>query len=174
MRPVSKILAGLVILPLLTGPVVLSAFAGLVVLSAFADEAFAASPWSVFVKSGLAGRWAISCKAAPSDKNPWMSYYEGDGGTVRRKLDRGPGTGNYNLTIDSADIQDDGTVRASMRNDDPAWGNSNGTIAIVVVKIADGHAHTLQSASPEGEQWIKDGIILGNGAPSPSFEKCPN
>ena len=121
MRPVSKILAGLVILPLLTGPVVLSAFAGLVGLSAFADEAFAASPWSVFVKSGLAGRWAISCKAAPSDKNPWMSYYEGDGGTVRRKLDRGPGTGNYNLTIDSADIQDDGTVRASMRNDDPAW-----------------------------------------------------
>jgi hypothetical protein len=156
MRPASKILAALIVLSALTG------------------TALAASPWSVFVKSDLAGRWAISCKAAPSDNNPWMTYYEGDSGTVRRKLDRGPGTGNYNLTIDSADIQDDGTVRASMRNDDPAWGNSNGTVAIVVVKIADGHAHTLQSASPEGEQWIKDGIILGNGAPRPSFEKCPN
>jgi hypothetical protein len=148
--------------------------AGLTVLTALTSTAFAASPWPVFVKSDLAGRWAISCKAAPSDKNPWMTYYEGDSGTARRKLDRGPGTGNYNLTIDSASIQDDGTVRASMRNDDPVWGNSNGTVAIVVIKIADGHARTLQSASPEGEQWIKDGIILGNGMPSLSFEKCPN
>ena len=165
MHPVFKMSAGLAVLPLL---------AGLVVLSAFTGTAFAASPWSVFVKSGLAGRWAISCKAAPSDQNPWMTYYKGDNGTVRRKLDRGPGTGNFNLTIDSASIQDDGTVRASMRNDDPAWGNSNGTVAIVVVKIANGHAHTLDSTSPDGQQWIKDGIILGNGAPSPSFEKCPN
>jgi hypothetical protein len=156
MRPASKILAALIVLSALTG------------------TALAASPWSVFVKSDLAGRWAISCEAAPSDNNPWMTYYEGNNGAVRRKLDRGPGTGNYNLTIDSARIQDDGTVRASMRNDDPAWGETNGTVAIVVIKIADGHAQTLQSASPEGEQWIKDGIILGNGKPSPSFEKCPN
>jgi hypothetical protein len=154
--------------------IVLPLLAGLVVLPAFAGAAFAASPWSVFVEAGLAGRWAISCTAAPGNQNPWMIYYEGDNGTVRRKLDRGPGTGNYNLTIDSASIEDDGTVRASMRNDDPVWGDSNGTVAIVVVKIADGHAHTLQSASPDGEQFIKDGIVLGNGAPSPSFEKCPN
>ena len=165
MRPASTTLAGSIILTVL---------AGLVVLSAITDVAFAASPWSVFVESGLAGRWAISCNAAPSDKNPWMTYYEGDNGAVRRKLDVAPGTGNYNLTIDSASIQDDGTVRASMRNDDPAWGDSNGTVAIVVVKIEDGRARTLQSASPEGEQWIKNGVILGNGKPSPSFEKCPN
>jgi hypothetical protein len=152
----------------------LKGLAGLVVLTALTGAAFAASPWSVFVESGLAGRWAISCKAAPGDENPWMTYYQGDNGTVRRKLDRGPGAGNFNLTIDSASIQDDGTVRASMRNDDPAWGNSNGTVAIVVVKIAGGHSHTLQSASPDGQQWIKDGIILGNGAPSPSFERCPD
>jgi len=153
---------------------VLKIFAGFVVLAALTGTAFADSSWSVFVQSGLAGRWAISCKAAPSDKNPWMTYYEGDNGTVRRKLDRGAGTGYYNLTIDGANIQGDGTVRANMRNDDPAWGDQNGTVAIVVVEIADGHAHTLQSASPDGEQWIKDGVIVGNGAPSPSFEKCPN
>jgi hypothetical protein len=153
---------------------VLKILAGLVILLALANSASAASSWSVFVQSGLAGRWAISCKAAPSDKNPWMTYYEGDNGAVRRKLDRGAGTGYYNLTIDSASIQPDGTVRANMRNDDPAWGDQNGTVAIVVVEIAHGRAHTLQSASPEGEQWIKDGFIVGNGKPSPSFEKCPN
>jgi len=132
----------------------------------------AETPWSVFVKSGLAGDWAISCRSEPSPANNWITYYEAEGGKVHRKLNRGAGTGHLNLTIDQAMILPNGDVRAWMRNDDPAWGEQNGTVAIVVVRVADGHERSMQSASPEGEQFIKDGIFTGNGQPSPTFEKC--
>jgi hypothetical protein len=134
--------------------------------------AHAETPWSVFVRSGLAGAWAMSCKSGPSETNAWMTFYEAEGGKVHRKLDRGPGTGHLNLTIDQAVLLPDGDVRTWMRNDDPAWGDQNGTVAIVVVRVADGHERSMQSASTEGEQFIKDGIFTGNGQPSPTFEKC--
>ncbi len=130
------------------------------------------TPWSVFVKSGLAGEWAISCAKGPSKANAWITYYEAGGGKVHRKLDRGPGTGHLNLTIDQAMILPNGDVRAWMRNDDPAWGDQNGTVAIVVLQVGGGHERSMQSASPEGEQFIKDGIFTSSGQPSPTFEKC--
>lgn len=134
--------------------------------------AYADTPWSVFVKSGLAGDWAISCKSGPGQANAWITYYEAEGGKVHRKLDQGPGTGRHNLTIDQAMILPNGDVRAWMRNDDQDWGDQNGTVAIVVIRVADGRERSMQSASTEGEQFIKDGIFTGNGQPSPTFEKC--
>jgi hypothetical protein len=132
------------------------------------------SPWSAVVKIGMNGTWAPTCSAPISAANSRLTYYRGTDGRVWRKYDRGPNTDSLNLTIDSAQVITPTTIRVRTRNDDPNWGAENGAVVDVVVEIANKRMHTLNSATPDGTQLIKDGVFVQGGTAVPAFEKCSN
>jgi hypothetical protein len=132
------------------------------------------SPWAAVVKIGMNGTWSPSCSAPISATNSRLTYYRGADGRVWRKYDRGPNTTSLNLTIDSAQVITPTTIRAKTRNDDPNWGGQNGAVTDVVIEIANNRMHTLNSATPDGTQLIKDGVFVKRGTAVPSFEKCSN
>ena len=136
--------------------------------------ASADSTWSAMVKIGMNGTWSPSCSAPISATNSRLTYYRGADGRVWRKYDRGPNTTSLNLTIDSAQVITPTTIRAKTRNDDPNWGGQNGAVTDVVIEIANNRMHTLNSATPDGTQLIKDGVFVKRGTAVPSFEKCSN
>jgi hypothetical protein len=132
------------------------------------------SPWAAVVKIGMNGTWAPSCSAPISAANSRQIYYRGSDGRVRRKYDRGPNADSLNVSIDSAQVITPTTIRARMRNDDPNWGAQNGTVTDVVIEIANNRMRTLNSATPDGTQLIKDSVFAKGGTAVPSFEKCSN
>jgi hypothetical protein len=132
------------------------------------------SPWPAVVKIGMNGTWGPSCSAPITATNSRLIYYRGADGRVWRKYDRGPNTTSLNLTIDSAQVITPTTIRARTRNDDPNWGPQNGAITDVVIEIANGRMHTLNSVTPDGTKLIKDGVFVNGGTAVPSFEKCSN
>ena len=136
--------------------------------------AAADSPWSAVVKIGMNGTWSPTCNAPVSAANSRLIYYRGSDGRVWRKYDRGPNTTSLNLTIDSAQVVTATTIRARTRNDDPNWGPQNGAMTDVVIEIANGRMHTLNSVTPDGTQLIKDGVFVQSKTAVPSFEKCSN
>jgi hypothetical protein len=136
------------------------------------SAARAETPWNVFKKFGMTGNWSADCSAAPSGTNFWMTYKKGPEGKVYRPLDRGDGD-TLAATIDSAEIlADTTTMRASFRNDDPSWGDTNGTVANILIEKKDGRIRTLDSKGADGKEYIKDGIVISSGHPIPWLEKC--
>jgi hypothetical protein len=144
----------------------------LFLLSAIPAIADDNSTWSAMTSIGLNGTWAPACGAATSPTNPKLTFYLGANGHVLRSFDRGPGAANLNVDVDSARVVNASTIQARMRNDDPNWQDSNGTVVDVTIEVANNKLHTLQSVGIDGTQWIKDGVMVKSGNPTPVLEKC--
>ena len=129
--------------------------------------------WSALTSAGLNGTWAPVCSAAASPGNPKLTFYLGANNRVLRSFDRGPGAANLNVDVDSAHLVSSTTLQARIRNDDPNWNEYNGATVDVVVEIVGNKMHSLQSVGIDGTQWIKDGVVVKSGNPSPFLEKCP-
>jgi hypothetical protein len=132
------------------------------------------SAWQAMVEIGLTGTWAQSCAGAATPDNGKLTYFRDANGQARRTYDRGPGAPSLNLAIDSGHTITPTTIQLHVRNDDANWGASNGTVVDVVIEIANNRMRTLESVSPDGTQWIKDGIVVKSGNPIPALEKCSN
>src|SRR5580765_7165216 len=79
-------------------------------LAALADP-----PLPVLQQIGFLGRWAASCDAPPSQANPYLVYYDGGGGLVGRRLDRGTGLPTLEGRIDSAKLLAPGRLALTVR-----------------------------------------------------------
>jgi hypothetical protein len=101
-----------------------------------------------------------------------MSSITEANGSVRRKFDAGGGTIRMEA-VDSAEITDGDTLHTRLRNDGPEWGATNGlSFDVVMQKLEDGAVRTVQSKGSDGKQYIKDGMVLALGRPSPRTYKC--
>jgi hypothetical protein len=136
-----------------------------------AGAASAATPWDVFKRFGLTGNWSPDCSSPPSATNYWMTYKEGPGGKVVRPLNRGGGD-ELSVTVDSAAMVSSTTVSARFRNDDPTWGDTNGTAVDLTLELVNDRVHTIDSTGMDGTQYIKDGIVVKSGKPIPWIQKC--
>ncbi len=143
-------------------------------LALLSNAAFAQTAWDAMQAFGLTGTWSLNCHAPASGSNYWMTYYRDASGVARRSLDRGDNGSKLMLAIDSAHLITSTTLAARMRNDDPGWGDSNGTSADVVIVQENGRLRTLNSMGSDGKQYVKDGIALLSGNPMPWLEKCGN
>jgi hypothetical protein len=143
-------------------------------LALLSNAAFAQTAWDAMQAFGLTGTWSLNCQAPPGGSNFWMTYYLDANGVARRSLDRGDGGSKLMLAVDSAQVLTSTTLAASMRNDDPGWGASNGTVADLIIVKENGRVRTLDSKGSDGKQYVKDGVALLSGSPMPWLEKCGN
>ena len=143
-------------------------------LALLPGAAFAQTTWDAMQSFGLTGTWSLNCKQAAGPSNFWMTYYQDAGGVVRRSLDRGPDAPSLMLVVDSAHLITSTTMAARMRNDDPNWGDSNGTSSDLIIIKESGRVRTLDSKGSDGKQYVKDGVALLSGSPMPWLEKCGN
>jgi hypothetical protein len=143
-------------------------------LALLSGTAFAQTTWEAMQKFGLTGTWSTSCKDAASASNFRMTYYQDASGVVRRTGDRGPSAPSLAVTFDSAKLITSTTLAARVRNDDPNWGTSNGATSDIVMIKENGRMRTLESTTPDGQQIVKDGIIVSSGTPIAWVEKCSN
>jgi hypothetical protein len=145
-------------------------------LALLPGAALADTTWDAMQRFGLTGTWALSCKQAAGPSNFWMTYYRDAGGVVRRTLERGssPDYPTLMVVIDSAHLITSTTMAARFRNDDPNWGDSNGTSVDIIIIKENGRVRTLDSKGSNGKQYVKDGIVVSSGNPIPWIEKCSN
>jgi hypothetical protein len=150
----------------------------LTVITAFllslSSTAFAESAWDVLDRFGFVGPWAISCRETASPQSSWVTVFRDANGLVRRKFDRGPDRPTLMSALDSVQIITSTTIKLRIRNDDPNWGSTNGTITDVVMVKENSRVRTLESKGSDGKEYIKDGIVTSSGQPSPWLEKCGN
>lgn len=132
------------------------------------------SAWSAMTKIGMSGTWAPTCSVPASPSNAKLTYYRGANNHVLRNLDRGPGAASLNVSIDGAHLVSSTEIAVRIRNDDPNWQASNGVAFDVVIGIVNNKMHTIRSVGTDGIQYIKDGIVVKQGTPAASLEKCSN
>jgi hypothetical protein len=136
--------------------------------------AFAETTWDTLQRFGWTGSWAGSCKDPPSIKNVWVILSRDPDGAVKRKLDRGDDGPPLMGVVDSAQILTPSTLQARLRNDDANWGPMNGAFFDVIQTIESDRVRTLQSKGGDGKDYVKDGIGVPSGQPSPWTYRCSN
>ena len=138
-----------------------------------AGPAGAQQTWAVLAKTGLGGTWARACGDGPADSNWIITYYADARGQARRRAVRGDGGPDLNSTIDSAQLLTPTTFAMRIRNDDPNWGNTNGTTYDTIIEITPrGHRSLASTRIGDGKQFIKDGKFTANGNPVALFQRC--
>jgi hypothetical protein len=88
-------------------------------------------------------------------------------------LDRGPDGPPLMSVVDSAQVVTPSTMQVRLRNDDLNWGTMNGVFFDVVQTIENDALRALQSKGSDGKEYIKDGMVIATGRPSPSLHRCP-
>jgi hypothetical protein len=141
-------------------------------LSLLSSGAFAETTWDVLQRFGLVGTWAYPCSQPPSTTNWWVTYFKDPVGLAKRSADRGPGVPKLMVAIDSAQILSSTTMAVRSRDDDPNWGQSNGTVFDVVLVKENGRVRSLSARTSTGQEFIKNGIVVASNAPAPWLEKC--
>jgi hypothetical protein len=136
--------------------------------------AFAETTWDTLQRFGWTGTWAAACKDPPSIRNVWTIVSRDPDGVVKRKLDRGADGPPLMSVVDSAQIVTPSTLQVRLRNDDPNWGKMNGVFFDVVQTMENDELRALQSKGSDGKDYIKDGVVLASGQPSPTLHRCPS
>ncbi len=133
------------------------------------SQAIAETPWEVHVKFGFTGTWTSSCDVPPSLPTMWYAITKGDGGTVRRTADRGPGLPPSTSVIDKAEFLTPTTIRIHETSNDPL--DKPRAFDAVLEKVS-GRVRTLESIRDDGTVLAKNGINIASGQPTRWIEKC--
>jgi hypothetical protein len=154
----------------LSGALCGAAFLGLT--TSLVTPASAQAIAATLEKFGMLGTWAASCDSSPSGGNIFTTYYSISNGQARRRLHLGGTLPDRDGAVDEAEILTATTLRLRLRNDDPAWGDANGKVITIVLEKSGERRRTVSSVDASGTQFIRDGIVLGNGKPSVLQERC--
>jgi hypothetical protein len=141
----------------------------LAVRPAWADGAFDA-----LKRVGLAGTWGPNCALPPADGNRRHSYFADEAGKARLRFD--PGDPQAVRTVAIMEVSTPlppGTVQLTIVYDDERWAAAvRGAIWTHVIDIAGNRHRMMQAVRQDGRAMVKDGVIVANGKPAPTLERC--
>lgn len=144
-----------------------------VVLQLAAAPAWAQSVAQVLEGIGVLGTWGPNCRAPVADGNSRIVYFAGGGGTVLRRLERGPDLPPLSGNIDSARTAGPTRLMMRVRNNDVNWREYNGQAFDTVVEVGAGLMRTLSSTRlHDGHVLIADGKLTADGRAIPALTKC--
>ena len=139
--------------------------AGLALVPWLSPVATADTASDALAKFGLIGTWAADCQEPASLANPYVQFVAVPDGTVARQTLLGEGEAPVVNVIESAQAGSGDHLSTRERN-------SKGVVLqIDVAKVADG-VRVMSSKRSDGREPIKNGILTGNGKPTPILKKC--
>ena len=143
-----------------------AALAALLLLAAtrcFADDAPVAG---ILQQFGLLGTWAIDCARPASPDNEYSIYRVSASGEATLAYARGEPYRDIAYAIRTAQLVTEQRLSLQVLR-------LPEKIPVDLVLRKDGDAVQVWSShTPNGRMLVIDGVITGNGAPSPRFERC--
>jgi hypothetical protein len=76
------------------------------------------------------------------------------------------------VAIDSAQILASTTMGIRSRNDDPNWGQRNGTVIDIVLVKENRRMRSFVARTSTGEAFIKNGVVVARDTPASWLDKC--
>ncbi len=115
---------------------------------------------------GLLGTWAVDCAKPPGPENEYSTYSVPPSGKARLAFSSGAPYRDIVYEIQSAAPEAQGQLALQvMRLPEKIY------VDLVLSKIGD-TVQVWSSHTPDGRMLVTDGVITGNGLPSPRFKRC--
>jgi len=121
---------------------------------------------AVFRAFGLEGVFADDCRLPPAPDNAWISYDWPPGGPIRHRV-----------TFDGRTLFLQDSIADAVRLSPTMMRFTvirQGKAALVVTteRLDDTRYHTVESVTPDGVVYFREGIALSTGKQSQVFEAC--
>ena len=115
---------------------------------------------------GLLGTWAIECALPASSENEYSIYAVSPSGGATLSYARGGPYRDIVYEIQTATLAASGRLALRVLGLPGRY-----TVDLVLLKEGD-TVRVWSSHTPDGRMLVIDGVITGNGRPSPRFTRC--